>query len=232
MGGTSVLDPQAATLDAAVGASFLAQLAPQVRAEFIRSARLQHLPPGHLLVDGYRDFGGVVISGLLRVFAGEDAHGKSVTYRNVAVGNAVGLGALLGLRDEIWVQTVTASSVLSLDLRVVARLRSEEPSVAIALAHEAMRRLQDTSRELRIWFGGSVRQRVLRRLLDLAAESAGDEASSVRISHEQLAESIGSRREVVTRVLGQLEDRGLVRLGRGGIVILDAVALRSGIEDR
>lgn len=224
------VDRPSTPIDTAIAASFLASLSPPARDKLIDSGRVMRLPPGHLLVDGYRDFGGVVVSGLLRVFAEEDATGPSITYRNAATGEAVGLGALLGVRGETWVQTVTASTVLSLDLVVVADLRSRDPVLALALAHEAIRRLQDISRELKVWVRGSVRQRTIRRLLDLAAEEASEEPISIAISHERLAESIGSRREVVTRALGQLEKRGLVRLGHGRIYILDLLGLRSAIE--
>lgn len=222
-----------ASVEAAIDASFLAHLPAHDRAELVHGARLLTLPAGYVLVDGYRDFGGVVVSGVLRVFAGEDATGRSVTYRNVAVGDTVGLGALLGVRDQLWVQTITESCVLSLDLWAVARLRSREPAVALALAQETMRRLQDTSRELRIWIRGSVRQRTIRCLLDLAAErSPRTGPMSIRVSHEQLAASIGSSREAVTRALGELAHLGLVRLGHSCVSITDLSGLGAEIEQR
>jgi CRP/FNR family transcriptional regulator len=48
----------------------------------------------------------------------------------------------------------------------------------------------------------------------------------VEMTHQQLADEIGSVREIVTRVLRGLADRGLVRLGRGSIEVLDAAGLR------
>ena len=48
----------------------------------------------------------------------------------------------------------------------------------------------------------------------------------VEATHQQLADEVGSVREIVTRVLRGLADRGLVRLGRGSIEVLDAAGLR------
>ena len=49
---------------------------------------------------------------------------------------------------------------------------------------------------------------------------------TVSLTHQQLADEVGSVREIVTRVLKGLADEGLVRLSRGSIEILDAAALR------
>jgi CRP/FNR family transcriptional regulator len=48
----------------------------------------------------------------------------------------------------------------------------------------------------------------------------------VSLTHQQLADEVGSVREMVTRVLRGFADEGSVRLGRGSIEIVDAGALR------
>jgi CRP/FNR family transcriptional regulator len=52
----------------------------------------------------------------------------------------------------------------------------------------------------------------------------------VEMTHQQLADSVGSVREIVTRVLRSFVDQGLVKLGRGSIEALDAAGLRSVAE--
>jgi CRP/FNR family transcriptional regulator len=49
--------------------------------------------------------------------------------------------------------------------------------------------------------------------------------SVVEITHQQLAEEVGSVREVVSRVLKRLEDEGVLQLARGQITIVDREAL-------
>lgn len=51
----------------------------------------------------------------------------------------------------------------------------------------------------------------------------------VETTHQQLADEVGSVREIVTRVLRGFSDRGLVRLGRGSIEVLDAAGLRRAV---
>jgi len=52
----------------------------------------------------------------------------------------------------------------------------------------------------------------------------------VEMTHQQLADSVGSVREIVTRILRGFVDQGLVKLGRGSIEVLDAAGLRSVAE--
>lgn len=50
--------------------------------------------------------------------------------------------------------------------------------------------------------------------------------ASIKRTHQQLADELGSAREVVSRQLKRFENKGLVSLGRGYIEILDREALR------
>ena len=52
----------------------------------------------------------------------------------------------------------------------------------------------------------------------------------VAITHQQLADEVGSVREIVTRVLRNFADQGLVRLSRGSVEVLDAGGLRRVAE--
>ena len=49
----------------------------------------------------------------------------------------------------------------------------------------------------------------------------------IRITHQEIASELGSSREVISRLLEDFSERGLIRSGRGEIEILD----RQGLED-
>jgi CRP/FNR family transcriptional regulator, cyclic AMP receptor protein len=208
-------------LAAAIGGSFLSELADDVRSAMLERSRMVRIPRGQILDPTYTPFAGVVVTGLMRVVSTD--RDRPLTYRNVLPGQAVGLARLIGMEDEVYIQAITPSEIIELDLRQVAELRQQHAAVSLALAREVLRRLRDTSLEIEVWARGSVRQRVARQLLDLAAE---DSRSEVRVSHEALAETIGSRREVVTRALAALASSGAISLGRGSICIADPMALR------
>ena len=60
----------------------------------------------------------------------------------------------------------------------------------------------------------------------LAAALLGH-GSVLRISHQALADQLGTVREIVTRLLKQFERSGWVRLAREHVEIIDAAGLRS-----
>jgi CRP/FNR family transcriptional regulator len=66
---------------------------------------------------------------------------------------------------------------------------------------------------------------VARHLLDLASGQHDADALRVPISQQELADAVGTVREVVVRVLRELRDEGVVETGRAGIVISDPVRL-------
>jgi CRP-like cAMP-binding protein len=63
--------------------------------------------------------------------------------------------------------------------------------------------------------------RVLRRLLDLVARFG----PTVPLTQDDLAGLAGTSRKTVNEVLGDAQERGLVRLGRGTVEVLDPAAL-------
>ena len=65
-----------------------------------------------------------------------------------------------------------------------------------------------------------------RRLAEfLLEESALEENSTLVITHEKIANHMGTAREVVTRMLKYFQNEGLVTLSRGKIVITDLIKL-------
>ena len=60
----------------------------------------------------------------------------------------------------------------------------------------------------------------------LLEESALEETSSLKITHETIANHLGTAREVVTRMLRYFQSEGMVKLARGTVEITDAEKLR------
>jgi CRP/FNR family transcriptional regulator len=64
------------------------------------------------------------------------------------------------------------------------------------------------------------------RVASLLLRVAG-EAVLVRMTHQDIADELGSSREVISRILEDFQSRGLLRLSRGAVELLDAEALGS-----
>lgn len=70
-------------------------------------------------------------------------------------------------------------------------------------------------------------QRLDRRLAALLL----DRAPELRVTHQNLADELGSVREIVSRLLKSFEERGWVNLGRERIAVVDAEGLRQLADD-
>ena len=66
-----------------------------------------------------------------------------------------------------------------------------------------------------------------KRLADfLLEESNLEETTVLKITHEKIANHLGTAREVVTRMLRYFQNEGMVKLTRGTVEILDTRKLR------
>jgi CRP/FNR family transcriptional regulator len=63
------------------------------------------------------------------------------------------------------------------------------------------------------------------RVSELLLECSGHRPGSIRITYQDIADELGSSREVVSRILEDLKGRGLVRLFRGGVEVVEPESL-------
>jgi CRP/FNR family transcriptional regulator, cyclic AMP receptor protein len=139
-------------------------------------------------------------------------------------GDAFGELALISesVERSATVQALEAAETRSVHRDDFERLRREHPSVdaiLVALLAERVRRLSEQLTEA---YYLSAEKRVQRRLADLAELYDG----VVQLPQEALAELAGTSRATVNRVLRELENRGVVELGRSRIVVVDTARLR------
>ncbi len=73
---------------------------------------------------------------------------------------------------------------------------------------------------------------VLCQLVEAAPETGllSSRGPEVRLTHEQLADLVGTTRVTTTKLLGDLRDAGIVRLRRGRVVVLDRNRLRAATD--
>jgi len=188
--------------------------------------RIVEFPAGHTVyAEADAEQLAVVLLGLLRVYmhAGD---GRQVTVRYVRAGDLLGVPALIAGPAPVFVQAVTSGAAFFFDVAGVRRAALVDASLAWALAEESVRRLYDILEELAGNTFASVRQRVARHLLDLAASrSEAGRTLMALVNQQDLANGVGSVREVVSRVLAELRAEGLVRTSPGRVEILDPVRM-------
>src|SRR4029450_6120170 len=113
------------------------------------------------------------------------------------------------------------TDLLAMDPVTVRRIADRDLAVANALLIELSERASAFAAEIGGVAFGNVRQRVARHLLDLAAERQRGARLLAAITQQELADAVGTVREVIVRTLRDLREEGLVQTGRSGIVITD-----------
>jgi CRP-like cAMP-binding protein len=204
--------------------SFLDRVDRPVARSLRQRAVVHHHRSGDMVVtEDVRRWTGIVLSGMARVFLTTNT-GRQVTLRHARPGQSIGIGSLLG-GGSVSAQAITDCAVLALDAEQVIRLARENVALAFAIAEEASERLTETYREVVIREQGTVRQRLARQLLNFASEADPRRPLELPLSHEDVAEAVGSAREVVSRHLARFQSEHIVELERGRIRVVDPVRL-------
>ena len=164
----------------------------------------------------------VVVSGLLRVFL-HAPDGRQLTVRYARPGDVAGLPLVLGGPAPLSIEALMPSSLVALRPDTLRSLLGVDARVARACVDVLTRQFREVVDDLAGQAFQTVGQRLARHLLDLAQPA--DHLLVVTASQQQLADAVGSVREVVARVLREFRDEGLVRTGRDRIVITDAARL-------
>lgn len=174
----------------------------------------------------------VIVRGLLRVYM-HASDGRQVTVRYVRAGDLLGVPALVGGPAPVFVQAIAAGSAFFFDVARVKRTARSDAAIAWAFAEESVHRLYDVLEELAGNAFASVRQRVARHLLDLASSRpAARGRLTAFVNQQDLANSVGSVREVVARVLAEFRAERLVRTSPGRVEILDPVRMSHQLWSR
>jgi CRP/FNR family transcriptional regulator len=123
------------------------------------------------------------------------------------------------------VESRRGDEAVALDTTRVAVIRiadfwqaaGRDPSLMRDAMRHVARRLAEAHHQIESLVFDNNHHRLARALLKLSDEAARAGESSVRLTHEELAELIGSTREVVTGMMIEFRQRGLIDYKRGDI---------------
>jgi CRP/FNR family transcriptional regulator len=173
----------------------------------------------------------LVVDGLVRAFV-TAPDGRTMTVRYCRCGALIGAVSMYasGFRMPAGIQAMMQARLLRLSPAIVRRAAHQDPVVAEALLRELADRALTYIHEITGSAFTTVRERVARHLLDLAAQESraaggAQRALRVAVSQRQLADSVGTVREVVVRVLRDLRDTGVISTHPDRIDILDPIRL-------
>ncbi len=214
-------------IDEAVAKSMLAAFPPTLRETLVQDAFRIEVPAGTTLYyEEDEPRCGLVITGLIRVYM-TSPDGRQITVRYARAGDLLGIAAIVGGPAPTSVQILTDAALLMLNIQTLQRSGQTEPKVGWLMAQEVTRRLYDTLEALAGNTFGSLRQRVARHLLDLAASRQQGRDLVVKVTQQELADAIGSVRPVVARIIREFRTAGIITTSSDGIIVLKPAELHA-----
>jgi CRP/FNR family transcriptional regulator, cyclic AMP receptor protein len=138
-----------------------------------------------------------------------------------------------GTRDE-YAETVEASTIVLIPGEAMQKLLEQRPDVTLGITKLIGLRRRRIERRLKNLLFRSNRERLTHLLLELVEQYGRQTADGVRLalplSHQELANIIGSTRETVTVLLGELQSERLLTVGRRKITIRDVERLARSVQ--
>jgi CRP/FNR family transcriptional regulator len=200
-----------------------------------RQSVLATYAPGEFLHEAGEPMSAVsfISAGRVKVYR-TSRDGKQQTIALLGPGDAFGeIGIVDTGAQDLYVEALEATVVCRTTRDAFLRLCSRDPALAIRLAEAMGEKLQEAREQIADFAFRDVRGRVAHLLLTFLERErrlAGhDDIDRVvpGLTHRELADIIGTRRESVTLALNSLDRAGLIRIEDHEIVVVDLDGLRA-----
>ena len=158
-----------------------------------------------------------IVSGQVRTYVSRAK--RELVFGTYGAGESFGELTFHGKPRNTSIRAVTEAQYNLIPLEKILAYISECPLFAMDLLHRATTRARViTARARSLALTDSYGR--LSELLTELASNEGEEQPIVRITHQEIANQIGCTREMVTRLLRDLETGGIIETARGRIKLL------------
>jgi len=163
-----------------------------------------------------------VRQGLVRI-QHVDEEGNALTLRFVRPGDFFGEEVIAGSERAYFAEAMTPTTVEALDpARLEPELFKELTQRLVLALHQGYRRIERLVNQ-------RLKNRIAAALLEFMETDVADRDPEgrplIRLTHDDLAAAVGSVRETVTKVIGELAREGYIKSGYGKITLLDLKGL-------
>jgi len=150
--------------------------------------------------------------------------GKKLVIATLGPGTLFGEMALLGQQmHNAFAEALEDCLILVMSRADLERLILNKPIVGVRMLEITGRRLSDAESRLEDMAFKGIPARLASLLLRLSGERNSPDI--IGLTHQDLAETIGTYRETATQVLNDLKAQGLIDIGRKRITIIDPARL-------
>ncbi len=146
--------------------------------------------------------------------------GKKLVIATLGPGTLFGEMALLGQQmQNTFAEALDDCLILVMSRTDLERLIISKPAVGLRMLEITGKRLRDAEKRLEDMAFKGIPARLASLLLRLSEEQRSNEI--VGLTHQDLAETVGTYRETATQVLNDMKADGLIEIGRKRIRLLD-----------
>ena len=198
------------------------------QARLLNSLMFRTAPKGTLLHNGNMDCTGLLLvkSGQLRAYILSD-EGREITLYRLFDRDMCLLSASCIMRSiqfEVTIEAEKDTELWVIPPEIYQRLMKESTSVANYTNELMAGRFSEV-----MWLMEQIMWKSLdKRLAAFLLEEASIEGTyELKMTHETIANHLGSHREVITRMLRYFQNEGMVKLSRGMVTILDIEKLET-----
>lgn len=163
----------------------------------------------------------ILLTGRARVVS-SDSRGREVILATLGPGDYLGEMSIIDNNPHsATVRAEVQTDVLQLSRAVFTRCLADNAAMAMAVMRGLVKRLRHADRKIESLALLDVYGRVAHALLDMASADAGGlPVVREKISRQDLAKMVGASREMVSRVMKDLEERGLLETRADGSTVL------------
>jgi len=167
----------------------------------------------------------IILSGRLKVMM-SDADGKEVILSLLGPGEFFGE---MGLIDDnprsASVVAIEPCELLAITRRDFRKCMADNAEMAMAVMRGLVRRLREADRKIGSLALLDVYGRVARLLLDMSETVDGQKMVTKRLPKQDIAKMIGASREMVSRVMKDLQTGGFIEMRGSTILLRDNIVL-------
>ncbi len=171
----------------------------------------------------------LVASGRVKICS-YTSEGKQAILAFITAGEIFGeLSLIAGGAREEYAEAVEKTHIILIPAAILSGIVERQAELSLGITRLYGLRRRRIERRLKYLLFRSNRERLVSLLLELA-EQYGEPTPEgvnlkIKLSHQDLASVIGSTRETVTVLMGELQDEGQIVMGRRKIVVCDPAKL-------
>lgn len=169
----------------------------------------------------------IILAGRVKVLI-PDEQGREVILTMLGAQDYVGeMGLLDDLPSSATVETVEPCEMLRIPRTAFLSCVEGNGEVAMLLLRNLVKRLRDADRKIESLALIDVYGRVARLIIDMAEQVDGAWVVQRAPAKQEIARMIGASREMVSRVIKDLQEKKLIRSEKRKIIVLDRQSMAS-----